>query len=234
MQQQPPQGPYPPQGDFPPPSQPYGQPQEGASRSSGLATAALICGLVGVIPCFALIPSVLGLILGIAAIIKINGSNGALRGKGKAIVGILISLLFMVIWPVIGYAGYNYMHDMVDDSVAQVDAQLKAIDAGELKAAYEMYPAEYRSPEGYAKFVEEHKGDAEFDKYEDCSFALFDQSGGAKTYSDAGGTFMALRIKVRYSKKGVVAKAYYFEYRDEKWVIVPESRAAKYFEDFSR
>jgi len=55
-------------------------------ETSRLAVASMACGLLG--PIFAGIPSVIGLFLGVAALKKINSSEGRLGGRGKAIAGI--------------------------------------------------------------------------------------------------------------------------------------------------
>ena len=72
--------PYPqgPQG-----SQPNIQP-----KTSGLAIASLVCGILAL--CLGL-PGLLGLIFGIIAIRKINGSGGTIGGKGLAIGGMVTS-----------------------------------------------------------------------------------------------------------------------------------------------
>jgi hypothetical protein len=62
-----------------------GQP---ASRTSGLAIASLVCGLLSLVTClFTGIPAV---VLGIIALLKINNSNGLLQGRGMAIAGLII------------------------------------------------------------------------------------------------------------------------------------------------
>ena len=67
-------------------------------KSSGLAVASMILGIIGfVLGCcvFVSIPcAVLGLILGIGAMISI--ANGTGSGKGMAVSGIIMSLLTLV------------------------------------------------------------------------------------------------------------------------------------------
>ena len=59
-----------------------------SSKSSGLAVASLIFGLIGVFP--------IGLILSIKAIRQINASNGTIGGKGFAIAGLVTSILGVI------------------------------------------------------------------------------------------------------------------------------------------
>jgi type II secretory pathway pseudopilin PulG len=79
--------------DYPtPPPVPMAAP----SKMSGLAIASLVLGILGICGGFT---AVLGLILGIIAIVKINNSRGTLAGHGIAIAGIIISALFMMAIP---------------------------------------------------------------------------------------------------------------------------------------
>ena len=59
-----------------------------SSKTSGLAVASLIFGLIGVFP--------IGLILSIKAIRQINASNGTIGGKGFAIAGLVTSILGVI------------------------------------------------------------------------------------------------------------------------------------------
>lgn len=61
-------------------------------KTSGMAIASLVCGLLG---CF-VVPAIVGLILGIASLIKINRSQGTLDGKGVAIAGLCVSGLMLL------------------------------------------------------------------------------------------------------------------------------------------
>ena len=76
---------------FPEPSAPV--------KTSGLAIASLVLGILGFVSCG--VTSIIGIILGIMAIIRVNKSNGALRGNGLAIAGIIVSVVLpMFIIPV--------------------------------------------------------------------------------------------------------------------------------------
>ncbi len=58
-------------------------------KRSGLATASLVLGILGIFPCGVF--GVIGLPIGIAAMVKIGRSNGRLGGNGLAIAGISCS-----------------------------------------------------------------------------------------------------------------------------------------------
>jgi len=70
-------------------------------KTAGLAIASLVCGILAF--CIPLLPGLIGIVLGIIAIRKINASNGALGGKGLAIGGLVSSgiatLITVIILP---------------------------------------------------------------------------------------------------------------------------------------
>jgi hypothetical protein len=76
----------------PHPQQPHFQP-----KTSGLAIASLVCGILGLI-CIPILPALLGLIFGIIAIRKINGSGGGVGGKGLAVGGLITSVIGVIIY----------------------------------------------------------------------------------------------------------------------------------------
>lgn len=76
---------------------PSQQPGAVASRTSGLAIASLVLGILGLRS--AGILALPGLIFGIIGLVQIQRSQGRLRGKGLAIAGIAVSCCVMVIMP---------------------------------------------------------------------------------------------------------------------------------------
>lgn len=96
------------------------------SRTSVLAILSLIAGLV----CF--IPGVgaLGVILGVAALLLIGGSGGRLSGRGLAITGIVLGLLFSMLW--IGAAiGVRQAFAEVNKAIIPMREAMVAFDAGD-------------------------------------------------------------------------------------------------------
>jgi prepilin-type processing-associated H-X9-DG protein len=59
--------------------------------------ASLVLGILGVL----ILPAVAGLVCGVVAIIQINRSSGALRGRGIAIAGTIVSGLMLAMIPII-------------------------------------------------------------------------------------------------------------------------------------
>jgi hypothetical protein len=71
----------------------------GASRTAktaGLAIASLVAGILGL--CTAGLGGIAGLVLGIVALRKIGRSGGALRGRGLAIAGLIVSVCTLFLW----------------------------------------------------------------------------------------------------------------------------------------
>ncbi|MEK7309383.1 MAG: DUF4190 domain-containing protein, partial [Planctomycetota bacterium] len=54
-------------------------------QNCGWATWSLVLGIAGLVLCVLVIPSILAVIFGIIALVKIDASKGLLVGKGKAI-----------------------------------------------------------------------------------------------------------------------------------------------------
>jgi len=67
-------------------------------KTSGMAIASLVLGILG----FCGITAIAGLILGIAAQVKINKSGGRLKGSGLAIGGIVVSGIMLLLSLLIG------------------------------------------------------------------------------------------------------------------------------------
>lgn len=67
-------------------------------KTSGLAIASLVLGILGL--CTMGVTGLIGVILGIVALMKINKSAGALGGKGLAIAGICVSGCMMLLIPI--------------------------------------------------------------------------------------------------------------------------------------
>ena len=78
------------------------------SKTSGLAVAALVFGIISLIPCLGCFTFIPGLILGIVALVKIGHSQGRLTGKGLAIGGIVTSALALAILPILGGIFFHY------------------------------------------------------------------------------------------------------------------------------
>jgi len=76
-----------------------GTPAPAPKKTSGLAIASLVLGIVG--PCTVGLGSIIGIILGIVGLVKIGKSAGAKGGRGLAIAGIAVSGLGILILPVL-------------------------------------------------------------------------------------------------------------------------------------
>jgi prepilin-type processing-associated H-X9-DG protein len=70
----------------------------GPAKASGLAITSLVLGILGMFSCGA--TALIGLILGIIAMVKIKKSRGALGGGGLALAGTIVSAVFILMIPV--------------------------------------------------------------------------------------------------------------------------------------
>ena len=79
----------------------FGVPDPEAQKTSGLAIASLVCSFILCCP----ITTIVGPLLGIAALVKIGG-NPALKGRGIALAGILMGVVFTAAQALGVYATY--------------------------------------------------------------------------------------------------------------------------------
>ena len=74
---------------------PAAQPAAAAPKTSGLAITSLVLGCLGLLTCG--ITSLVGLVLGIIALVRINKSPGQLGGKGLALAGTVVSAALVLL-----------------------------------------------------------------------------------------------------------------------------------------
>ena len=72
-------------------------PQPPAARTSSMAVASLVLGILGLFSCGS--TALFGLILGIIAMVRVTKSRGALTGKGLALAGVVVSGVFLLLLP---------------------------------------------------------------------------------------------------------------------------------------
>jgi prepilin-type processing-associated H-X9-DG protein len=70
----------------------------GPAKTSGLAIASLVLGILGVFTCG--VTALIGLVLGIIAMIKVKQSRGVLSGGGIALAGTIVSAIFVFMIPI--------------------------------------------------------------------------------------------------------------------------------------
>ncbi|MCD4781824.1 MAG: DUF4190 domain-containing protein [Candidatus Omnitrophica bacterium] len=63
---------------------------EQTQKTSGLAIAGMICGIIALIPVIGLLTSLPAIVLGVAALIKISNNKTQYKGNGLAISGIIM------------------------------------------------------------------------------------------------------------------------------------------------
>ncbi|HOY58965.1 MAG TPA: DUF4190 domain-containing protein [Verrucomicrobiota bacterium] len=86
----------------PAPASPPGAPGQPCpakeGKTSRLAIASLVLGMLGILSCG--VTALIGLVLGIVALVRINRGGGAQKGQGVAIAGIAVSAAFLLFMPV--------------------------------------------------------------------------------------------------------------------------------------
>lgn len=110
-------------------------------RTSVLAILGLVLSFICFIPGL----SIIGLIFSIAALIFITTSNGRLRGRGLAITGVVLGLVFSVFWVAV-FAGSAAFWNAYKNHLVQVDGLMTAIESGDEAAV-----KQYLAPETAAK-----------------------------------------------------------------------------------
>ncbi|MBI5779462.1 MAG: DUF2950 family protein [Planctomycetes bacterium] len=104
-------------------------------QSCGLATWSLVLGITGLVLCVLIIPSILAVIFGIVALVKIGNSKGLLVGKGKAIAGIILGGLWVVMIPFIAIVAAiaipNLLSGRISANEASAAASLKLMTSAE-------------------------------------------------------------------------------------------------------
>ncbi len=95
-----------------------------------LATWSLILGIISIPLCLLIIPASLAVVFGIMALVKINQSAGVLTGKGRAIAGLILSGISIILVPivlVIGamlYFSVNKMERVEYERVMEKDPEI--------------------------------------------------------------------------------------------------------------
>ena len=103
-------------------------------RMSALAVVALVLSLICLLPVIPL----LGAGLGLAALLKINGSQGRLAGAGMALLAICLGLVISLAQGAVGYfvyEGAKTMQSFIGPATQQVGAVVREVGAGDFDAA---------------------------------------------------------------------------------------------------
>ncbi|MCE9623513.1 MAG: DUF4190 domain-containing protein [Actinomycetia bacterium] len=104
------------------PQFPYGMPLPPMARTYGLATAALVCGLLGLVTFWLLgIVPLLGLIFGLISARAIKRSGGTLSGLGKARAGWIMGLIGVVGASAFFWAGVTGRLDKETETTTDAD-----------------------------------------------------------------------------------------------------------------
>jgi prepilin-type processing-associated H-X9-DG protein len=87
--------------DQPSPAPPASPATSPSPKTSGLAIASLVLGILGITCILPIIGPILAIVLGIIALREINKSQGTLTGHGKAVGGLVLGCIGVLLVPVI-------------------------------------------------------------------------------------------------------------------------------------
>jgi len=114
---------------------------EQQKKTLGLAIASLICGLLFIFPLLGILFSLLAIILGIVALVKISNNKDTLKGKGLAIAGISLGAFGIIILPIVALLIAIAVPNLLRARVSANDALAKST-LRTLATASETYAAE--------------------------------------------------------------------------------------------
>lgn len=178
---------------------PPGGPVSEPPKTSGLAIASLVCSLLG---CCPIVTSLLGVILGGAAMVSIGG-NPARKGRGLAVTGLLLGVIGLVAWG----AGIAYVAPYVKEAFGLVqtgpaDALSAAAngDAAAFKADF-WGDAASASDEAVLAFIADAEG--RYGAYQGCRF---DQQAQAQRSPSYGQPIVAFPYILDFADASVDAE----------------------------
>ncbi|MCC6970917.1 MAG: DUF4190 domain-containing protein [Phycisphaerales bacterium] len=119
-------------------------------RTSILAILSLVCSLICLIPG----TGVLAAIFGISALIGIKGSRGRVGGTGLAIAGLIVGLLFTMIWVGLAIGATKMMQGFTSQFTGPMNQSIVALDTGDASRVRGML-----TPEANAAITDQHIND---------------------------------------------------------------------------
>lgn len=115
------------------PGEPFGE-----QKTSIMAIISLVCSLICFIPGL----SIVGVVLGVFALLMISNSNGRLGGRGLAIAGLILGLIISAIWISAGIAFVQATKTMKGEFSQPLGQLILDIDAKDYaKARQSLTPA---------------------------------------------------------------------------------------------
>lgn len=183
--------------------------EDQSPRTSALAIAALICGLGGVLICLPFLLPVAGLILGAAALATMAASTRPLRGRGIAVLGLIVSLVFLMVHV---YAAM-YVHRLLQQPAQGTRAFITALEQGDITEARRLLTQQASgqvTDEEIADLARRLPG-----TYGSLLDVKIDWAGNALTHPlpdggrligfDSGGDFPPLPIEMRFTDGSIKA-----------------------------
>ncbi len=192
-----------------------------SAKTSGMAIASMICGILGLLLWLPCIPAIILGHLGLSAIKK---SAGALKGGGMAVAGLVMGYLMIAAIPLIAILAAIAIPAF--SSIQEKAVQAKTMsNARQLALAVKMYAQEHEGnlPPSLEKMVEENIVDQallaqrpESSRTGDYGQG-WDYRGAGMKDTEAGQTVILVSVKADRAKKKIVG------HLDGTVELVPES-----------
>lgn len=110
----------------------------GEQKTSIMAIVSLVCSLICLVPGL----SIIGVVLGIIALLMIASSNGKLAGRGLAIAGLIVGLIVSAIWITILIGAMQVSKAMTGEFTVPLSQLMTDIDSRDFaKARKSLTPA---------------------------------------------------------------------------------------------
>jgi hypothetical protein len=110
------------------------------AKTSGMAIASLVLGILGVLSCG--VTALVGLILGFIARGKIRKSQGTLRGGGIALAGIIVSAIFVLLLPISAFLASKVLPS-VAETKRSGESLVCSINMKQLTTGMRLYAADH-------------------------------------------------------------------------------------------
>ncbi len=210
----------PPPPVYPPP--PPGAPAPGAMgmaipQKNGIAIAALICSLAGLLPCFFGIPGLVGLILGVVGMSRASRAGGA--GRGMALAGIIIGIVGIIFIVVFWLFIYGAASGVVVEVDPVAEKYFKLISEEKYDEAYDMTSTAYQGMHTREQFTKHcMKLNSDYGDYQGKEVNVL-RGSGVHVETSAAGTTITIKYLVDFNKKKKVCRTVVFKKSGGTWVI---------------
>jgi hypothetical protein len=175
-------------------------------RTSIMAIASLMCSLLCFLPGF----SIIGVLLGVVAVMLIANSNGKLVGRGMAIAGIIIGLIVSAIWISIAVGAIRFAQATTSQFTKPVNTMMESIEK-----------RDYATARTYLTTAASNRvTDADFDRFWNAYQAeVGAYKNGPMSFAEIISSYQQLgpQMKAMQNTQGIVPYPGHYE---KGWILV--------------